>query len=429
MMRPRLQPAYFRSLPTLAALILLAVPVRVSAQAFLTIGDGWALVREVRTVSLTRGVQTLLLDDLPPEIDLSTLIVRTRRVEIDLQAWGRRTAAEPPAGAGDDIVTWTPAPRPGRSEPAPGRGVVVEAQLSAPDERRSIDLELLYRTSGMSWSANYEVVVRGDRVEEREPLSADLTGWIRIRNRTGRTFSNAVVRLVGRRRPPQDDVKPPGFLILDEFNPMSDPWRWRPPEPEIEYEYALPQTVQCASGSDMEYVLVRSERIPAARRYILRAEEVVASLARPLRKYILVANTSANRLGVNLPPGPVQIFLGSMRSQFLQAGDLPHTPMDGEIRMDLGPAGEVTGRRVRKSRELLSGGDYAETFLLDVANSRDGAITVELDEKPPLILEWTLTRSTKPCREVFRRLQFEFDVPAGAREVVEYSLRVKQPSR
>ncbi|MBU1909575.1 MAG: hypothetical protein KJ726_05990, partial [Verrucomicrobia bacterium] len=108
-------------------------------------------------------------------------------------------------------------------------------------------------------------------------------------------------------------------------------------------------------------------------------------------------------------------------------GDLPHTPVNGEIRMDLGPSGEVLGRRGLKSRVPQPAGDVTETFVLEVTNRRDGAITVELDEKPPLIFDWTLIRSTQPCREVFRRLQYEFDVPAGGRKVVEYSVRVKPP--
>ncbi|MBU1908921.1 MAG: hypothetical protein KJ726_02625, partial [Verrucomicrobia bacterium] len=314
------------NLHAVAALAFVTAASSAFAQTFLTIGEGWALVREVRTMPLRQGVQRLQLDDLPPGIDLSTLMVRTRRVEMDLQSWSLRREPAAPAPAGNEVLVWTPGPRPGRAASVREGPISVQVEFTAPVARRSVDVEIVYRTSGLSWSASYQVVVRGDRVEEREPLSADLTGWVRIRNRTGRDFSNAVVRLVGRRAPPPEEVvKPPGFLILDEYSPMSDLWRWRPPEPDIEYEYALPYVVHLASGSEPEYVLVKSERIPAARRYVLRAEEFTASLAapeRPLRKHILVANTAANRLGINLPPGPVQLFLGSMRSQLLQTGDL-----------------------------------------------------------------------------------------------------------
>jgi hypothetical protein len=415
-----------------AALALLAAAPSALAQTFLTIGEGWALVREVRTIPLRQGVQRLVLDNLPPGIDLSTLMVRTRRMETDLQSWGLRGESAASVPAVDKVLAWTPGPRSDRAASVRSGPVSVQAEFVAPADRDAVDIEIVYRTSGISWSASYQVVVRGDRVEEREPLSADLTGWVRLWNRTGLDFSNAMVRLVGRRAPPPEEtVKPPGFLILDEYNPMSDLWRWHPPEPDIEYEYALPRAVHLASGSDPEFVLVKSERIPAARRYVLRAEEFTASLAapeRPLRKYILVANTAANRLGMNLPPGPVQLFLGSMRSQLLQTGDLPHTPVNGELRMDLGPSGEVLGRRGLKSRVPQPGGDFTDTFVVEVMNRRDGAIAVELDEKPPLIFDWTLIRSTQPCREVFRRLYYELDVPAAGRKVVEYSLRVRQPS-
>lgn len=410
-----------------AAVLLLGLAASSGAEVFLTIGEGRALVRETRTVSVVRGPQPLVLEDLPAGIDLSTLVVRARRLDVDVREWGRAGAS---AAAGGTNLVWTPAPSSVAQSAAPAGPVSVEARIDVPDERQALDLEVFYETSGLTWSASYQVVVRGDRVEEREPLSADLAGWVRIENRAGRAFSNAVIRLVGRRRPPDDEAKPPGFLLLDELNPLFDLWRWRPPEPGIEYEYALPGRLELPAGSDTEFLLVKSARIPAARRYVLRAEDFSASLEsppRPLRKFIGVPNTAAHRLGIPLPPGPVQLFLGSLRSQLLQTGDLPHTPVDADLRIDLGPAGDVTGRRGSLGRAPLPDGAYSETFRIEVLNDRDGAITVELDEKPPLILEWSLVSSTKPCREVFRRLLYEFDVPAGGREAVEYNVRVKQP--
>lgn len=394
------------------------------------LGEGRALVREVRTLALAQGLQTVVLDNLPAGIDPETLTVRARRVELELRGWALDGGTGMAVTASGEAV-W---PHPVASAPGgvlPAGPVSVRAQLYAPDERRALDVEVSYQTTGLDWSAAYQVVVRGDRVEEREPLSADLTGWVRIQNRSGVAWTNAAVRLVGRRRIPDEGGPPPGFLILDEVSPMSDLWRWRPPEADIEYEYALPGPVDLPAGVETEVALIKSVRVPAARRYVLRAEEFSASLEappRPLRKYIILRNTVANRLGAPLPPGPVQLFLGSMRSQLLQTGDLPPTPVDGDIRIDLGPSPDVTGRRGRQARAERPEGGEIETFAIEVLNGRDGAITVELDEKPPLILQWTLVSSTRPCREVFRRLRYQLDLPAGGRETVEYSLRVSRPS-
>ncbi|HOW98817.1 MAG TPA: hypothetical protein P5567_04950 [Kiritimatiellia bacterium] len=393
------------------------------------LGEDRALVREVRTLALAQGLQTVVLDNLPSGIDLDTLTLRARRVDLELRGWALDGGTGVAAEASGEAV-WPPAAASAPAGERPAGPVSVRAQVYAPDERRALEVEVAYRTSGLNWSAAYQVVVRGDRVEEREPLSADLTGWVRIQNRAGVAFTNAAVRLVGR-RVPEEEGRPPGFLMLDEVSPMSDLWRWRPPEADIEYEYALPDPVDLPAGSAREFTLVKSARVPAARRYVLRAEEFSASLEappQPLRKYIIVRNIAANRLGLPLPPGPVQLFLGSMRSQLLQTGDLPHTPVDGDIRIDLGPSPDVTGRRGRQARAERPEGGEIETFAIEVLNGRDGAITVELDEKPPLILQWALVSSTRPCREVFRRLRYELDLPAGGRETVEYTVRVSRPS-
>lgn len=425
MVRALMQCAGF-ALPTLCAR---------AQEFFLTIGPEWTIVREIREISLEEGRQEFLLADLPAGMENSSLMIRTRRRDLDLQEWGP---------AGETVVTtlpltwedagrtlvWSVKARPPKDQRAPT--TALRCVLVTPIERKTLNVEILYRLRGLQWEARYQAVVRGDRVEEREPLSVDLSGLVIIRNRSGHAFSNAVIRLVSGASPRRDrPVKPPGFLILAEDSSMADLWRHPSLEWEPQYEYSVPGQVHLTADSDLEVRWVDSMRIPAERRYLLRAEDVPPDLAgpdRPLRKMILVNNTVANRLGVPLPSGPIQLFLSSMRTHLLQTGDLPHTPVNGEIRIDLGPSAEVMGRRGSRERSPVVIGYYQEVFALEVANDREGAITVELDEKPPLVLEWALVRSSHPCQEVFRRLRFNLDVPPGGRRTVDYTLRVKQPS-
>lgn len=402
----------------------------------LSVGSGGAVVRELITLSVTPGRQVLRLEGIPAEADLSSLVLQARRADVDLLECARagnfRDAVSPWKWAADGQTLEASGPAGARGEATPDdRMPVVLARLAAAADRPALEVERLFFCPGLTWQADYQAVVRGDDVEEREPLSVDLAGWIRFDNPTGRSFSNAVIRLSGGRgRLERPRAKPPGFLALDEYSPLADLWRPPPPEPSPEYGYSLPAPATLPAGEQTAIRFVNGRRIPAARRYVLRAEDFPPDLAgpdRPLRKNLVFANQKENRLGVALPAGEVHLFLGSLRTQALSPGALPHTPVGADIRIDLGPADEVSGRRGRLQQAAMVGGGQLLTFRIEIQNNRPGAIAVEVDEKPPVNLEWTVVRSSKPYREVFRRLQFDLDVEPGARAEVEYTVRIKPP--
>ena len=72
-------------------------------------------------------------------------------------------------------------------------------------------------------------------------------------------------------------------------------------------------------------------------------------------------------------------------------------------------------------------GYFEQNFLITVRNQRDVDIVCEIDEKPPVILEWSVVSATRACSESGHRLRFNVEVKARTEEIIEYKLRIRQP--
>ena len=397
------------------------------------VGHGWALVRESRSMDMVEGEQEVVLDRIPPEADLSSLTLRSRRVPLQLMEWSRegQTNASPRAISvvGDQAI-WRPADERAERAQEPG-GRRVRGRVYSPLTWKNIRLELSYIVRGPTWDARYQAMVRGEQAEEKEPVSVDFAGSVTISNPTSASWQDASIQVVGEPGPdvwvPQND---PGILMVDEDSPLADLWRRHAPESAVPHAYALPGRVSVSPQSSTSVLLVRTTRTPASRLYVMGAEDVpfgTASDGYPLRKFIVIRNSAANRMGIALPPGRVGIYVGASRNRYLQEAWQARADVNDEIRIDLGAAEDVTGLRRSLGRGAAIGGYYEESFGLKVMNRRDSSVLVEILEKPPLILEWAVVRTSLPNRGTGRSLEFLVEARPGREVQVEYQLRVRQP--
>ena len=394
----------------------------------LTIGHGWACVRELRSLTLTLGEQDILLEGIPPEADLSSLVLHSWRVPLELLECHREIPD--PVRQGPDVRWIAGKGFAGGTEAADQSGPVV-CRIRSPTGWKGMGVDVSYVMNGFDWSVAYQVAVRGDQAEENEPVSVDLSGLVRIENKTSRSFADAKVWLAGGRS--REEPKPaedPGFLSLDEDSPLADLWREKPREQKPEFDYEIPRSVDLNAHEATDVVLIRTLRTPATRIYTMAAEDfppVSEDRDGPLRKKIVFRNISANRMGIALPPGTVQVFLGSLRSKLLQEGAFERTPVNGSIRIDLGLAEDVRGMRIAGKASDPVAGYFERTFLVVVRNHRETDIMCEIDEKPPVTLEWDVVNATRPCTESGHRLGFNVEIKARAEEIIEYKLRIRQP--
>lgn len=370
------------------------------------IGDGWGIVKESRQIDLRSGEQDVDFEGIPPEADLSSLVLRSRRISLEVLAWERVETARGDAGA-------------------------VRCRIRSPVAAQRVGVDLLYRVDGMEWSASYEIVVRGEGDDEAEAVSTDLRGVARLINRTAGAFSNAVIALSGADPGMQDPsaAASPGFLDLDRSNPLTDIWFDAPEGEAVAYSYEMPARVSLRPYSESDVPLVLRNRMPASRVYAMTAEDfpLNAREHRPLRKWIVFRHGEGVQQDAMLPPGDVRVLLGGNRRQFVQTARFRRTAPGEEVRVDLGPSDEMKGRRFSGTRETQPGGMVTESYVVELRNEGDTDFVVEVDEKPPAALGWRIISATHAHRLSGTRLQFKPTVRSGADETIEYRLSVPEP--
>lgn len=418
----------------LAAGVALHAHAQDAREVCLTIGPEWSVVREVRDVAFA-AAETDLVISVPAAADLTTLNVTGRRSPVRLLSWS--LAERPAAFARAPALRATSSGFETVSAEAVSAGPLprVRCRLSGVPGR-SREVEIFYRTRDLSWRCQYEITVRGDVANYLEPLSLDMDCRVVLSNATARSFSDARVMLVAEDPAPQvrlDRARAaPGLLMLDDDSPLADLWRHQPEREGVSYDYALPQSVTLPAHAAVMAPWVTVRRKPAERLYSLDAEEFEigsGSTWRPLRRFLTFRNEAGFGLGQPLPSGPALIYLGAVRGALYQRAWIPHTAVNSEIRIDLGPATGVTGTRRSQGRNVSAAGFTEETVDIQVANALPSAVNVELVERPPVPLAWDVTRSSRPYELRDRRLLYRLQVDTRSEEELSYTVRVTEPEQ
>jgi hypothetical protein len=387
------------------------------------------VVRETVAVRLTGGEQEIVLSDVPLDARLSSMVLRTRRIPIRLLSWERESPPSGKAGPqldGDDL-TWQPGSPGVRGGAPPKAATRVKCRIASPvDGIRPVFVT--YVVDGFDWSARYQLVVRGEVEKEDMPVAVDLEGKAVIHNPTRRAFEAAQVVLVGEGAPREGaPVAAPGILDLEE-GPLSELWKPQPPEPVPSYAYRIPGRVSLWAEADSEVPMVNAVRVPARRVHVLRAEAFALGVGpmRPLRKLIAFDNSGTRGLGVPLPPGATQIYLGR-KDRLLQEGLLSRTAAGESIRIELGRSELVEGRRRMLGYTDAAASEREDVLEVLIRNHHTSPVHVEIDERPPSPFRWTVTRANVRYEVKNQRLLFDLLVNPSAEKRIEYRIRSERP--
>lgn len=392
------------------------------------IGPAGSVVSEWRELAFSENEQEILLEGIPASADLSTLQVGGERQGVTLLGWQRvdGVASSPPPRR---AWSWKPG-RSWREESSPEAGGPVRCRLAAATLRTRW-VEVIYQVPDLSWRAEYEIVIRGDIANHLEPLSLDLAGRAVISNGTGRAYTQARVLLVGYLDEGPVLAGGPGQLMLDDWSPLADRWRDPPPAENIAHAYPMPAPVEVPAVGEVAALLASTRRQAAERVYqwdATTAAEVAGQLGQSLTRFLVLPNTTANGLGMDLPAGQAWIYLGSTRGNPYQQARLAPTARGGQVRVSLGPTRGVTLSRLIEARSPGTAGAQEQSVTLKLANVLPTAVNVEVVERPPVPLAWDLLRSSRSCERRSDRLTYQLEMSARSEAEITYSVRVTEPA-
>ena len=265
------------------------------------------------------------------------------------------------------------------------------------------ELEALYLTNGMTWRADYVLVLGAD--EDR----ADLSGWVTLDNKSGATFRNARLKLVaGDVNRVREDLGRRGYRAAAKAAAeMEADSQFRESELFEYHLYALSRPTDVKNNQSKQVGLLSAEGVPVGKEYVFsgadhyyrtrHAGEIVRNQKVPV--FLLFRNDKASRLGMPLPKGIVRVYKRDKEDslQFVGENTIDHTPKDEKVRLMLGDAFDVVGDRKQTEWKVVSANTYEAAYEISLRNHKKETVTIRVVE--PIPGEWKILDGTHPYKK------------------------------
>lgn len=372
--------------------------------------QNFAVVREVRPLALQRGTNRVRFEDVPAQIDATSLalkalsdpdavLVQEQNYQYDLIS--QTTLLDKSVGDRIRLIQTQPDGSENVIEGVllsqPSQGTVVqlddgrvllnpsgsielaslpEGLVSRPSLLWRLDAaragtyptEVSYLTDGINWTADYVTIIN----EAEDAI--DLTGWVTLTNQSGATYRDAELQLMaGDVRRVQDVQNLRGYSDLSvSYEAARAPQPAFGQEAFFEYHlYTLDGRTTITQNETKQMTLLAAADVGVQRRLVFDPQRPRRYSHSPgggrgtqeakLNIMLEFENTETNRMGMPLPKGKVRLYKSDARGnlQFLGEDLIDHTPRNEDVRLYVGDAFDVVGTQIIKA-ERRPGSDTVE---------------------------------------------------------------------
>ncbi len=421
--------------------------------------DNLALVREVRTLSLARGIQTHRLTGIPARVDPSSVFFQplsgpgvwrvleqsfafdaTDADRLLAKAKGGRVLVTDKQGQthsgtllgalsgdlllreGDDSLKVVKSDSVAAVQLfSPAEGLVTEPSLAwilDAEKPGTYRAALSYLTEGISWRADYLAVTgQGE-------TTLSLAGWATIENRSGVSYRDCRIGLVaGDIHRAQASYGPPERRVLEAMAAAPKEASEFQETPFAEYHlYKLGRKADLPDGEMKQLPLCGPVTAKTRKAYRYEGQKHAARVETTLE----FENREGEGPNVPLPGGRVRVYqkdeAGGLR--LLGEDRIDHAPRGERVRVALGAAFDLVGERTVKESARLAGNTRKETIEIRIRNQKQESVNVTVAES--YWGDWQLLGKTPPVlKKDARRVEFEISVPARGESVFEYQVLLR----
>ena len=304
--------------------------------------------------------------------------------------------------------------------------------------------EISYVSGGMSWQADYNLVVSDKSTGKIDIL--DMVGWITMRNQSGKTFENARIKLLaGDVNKIQEGAVPQRAYAMEAKAMAGDAMQPVVREKSFDefhlYTLQRPATLRDQETKQVEFV--RSTGIRAQRVYVydgaqvaqygyynmeqIRQDQSYGTQSNP-KVWVMeeFKNSEVNHLGIALPKGKLRFYRRDTDGHLEFTGEnaIDHTPKDETIRIYTGNAFDVVGERKRTNVHVDSAHNFMdESFEIRVRNHKKEAVSVRVVEHLYRWTNWKLTEQSRDSRKTdAQTAEFPVTIAADGEQVITYTV-------
>ncbi|MDH4095069.1 MAG: DUF4139 domain-containing protein [Betaproteobacteria bacterium] len=294
-------------------------------------------------------------------------------------------------------------------------------------------VELSYLSAGLSWKADYvaELNAKDDAL--------DLNGWVTLTNHSGTTYPEARLQLVA------GDVN----RVRDELRYAAKagavrevaaaPAAQMAQESLFEYHlYTLQRPTTIRDNQTKQVALLSGTGVPVAKELVLQGNDYyyrssVGHLGQKMKVGVFVQfeNRESARLGLPMPKGVVRVYKkdSAGNAQFVGEDRIDHTPKNERVRLKLGEAFDVTADKKQtdfRRREPTNRASYVHESAYEIVlrNAKTEAVSVVVRE--PVPGDWTMLEETQKHRKVASgTAEWNVRVPAEGSATLKYRVLVR----
>jgi len=281
---------------------------------------------------------------------------------------------------------------------------------------RKVPIEITYLTSGLSWRAFY----MGTLTEDEKTMH--LKGYVRVTNNSGEDYENAQTRLIvgkvhildeiaelARRQYPygrpgqivpldkleagveKEAKRMLGQAVMDSF--QQAPMAMKPKEVKKEglseyFLYTIEGTETIDTGWSKRLLSFDVDQVPVVNLYKYEEQRYGPSVVR----FLSFKNDQEHKLGETpIPGGMLKVYRGvgdNGHLSYTGQSSFKYIPVDEDVELNLGPVANVvvepklmdfkTENYRFDRRGNVSGWDEIHTFGIEVRNTRDISVKVEI---------------------------------------------------
>lgn len=296
------------------------------------------------------------------------------------------------------------------------------------DKAGEVPVDLSYLTHGLSWAADYVAELSPDE------KTVNLNGWVTLTNQSGIAYKDAKLQLVAGE---VNQVQPP-YVPAPTLGGMAAeaaPMRKMTEEAAFEYHlYSLDRPTTLKENQTKQVALLSADAIPVEKQYLLANVGNVAGtyLTRMgetgrvnAEVRMKLQNDEKSHLGLPLPAGVVRVYKNDSDGDAIFVGEdhIDHTPKNEELDLMLGRAFDVTARGKQVSYDKISDNVYETGYEIEVKNAKKEAITVTLREAVPG--DWKMIEeSVKHSEHDAATAEWQLPVPAEGSAKLTYKVRI-----
>ena len=282
------------------------------------------------------------------------------------------------------------------------------------------DAKLSYLTSGMSWHAEYILIL------DEKDKNGSLSSWVSLENHSGASFENAKLKLiageinraaVGRGYDPRMQKSlsfaAPEMVMEDNFQERG----------LMDYHlYELQRNVDLKDKEIKQVSMFDNLDCKVEKQYIF-SNHNYGSSEKPLEVRVKIPNSKDNNLGIPLPKGVVRIFKEDIDKTLQLVGEdnIKHTSKNDTLKLTVGKAFDVKGEKIIMNRDQFKRSEEV-TIKIKVKNNKDEKVSVIVEELHSN--DWNvLEASEKYVKKSNSKLHFYIDVNPNSTKTIEYIFR------